>query len=1493
MTNSKTTTTTVRAASLAAMVIASVALQAHADRRRGGVGAGAQTIPGVQVKDIGRGSAVFDAAGNVLNVTVSNKTIINYDSFNVAEGSTVNFIQPGARSRLLNRIDSTTPSFIDGSINANGLVYLVNPSGVLFGPSSVVNAAGFVAAAGQISDSDFRRGVDRFTNLSSGVSNLGQINTTDMAQLVGKNVANFGSIVSTNGIVTMSAGESVYLSEQGDQVMVRIENPGSTAIDGVTGRSTSTASVSNAGTITGESVIFTTGDLTSVAMIDRGHATVNGSRITIAGEVNTQTGDVEIAARDVRISNAAGFFNNSDSAEVSESLIAGALRDGSDVTISATGVDSVNGSIAFESGLDYSGVQGGSLALNANSDVRVQGAIGGGSGDSLNLALNADADANFSGSVSIRDTIDLGSGDLTIVGAHVGIHDDITTTGTVSIAPSQPFASIGLGDVRGAFTLSQDELNHISDGAEAIVIGDENGRHVVTVNNATFRDPVVINSPGERGKVYVDGAFRGVDDATITINGSGHTTILNADMTTEGMAITINDSVLVGSGVSSVAIATTDNGNAGADITVNGTINNQAADPATDSLRIDAGAGDVALNGAVGDASRILLLEITGNRIEVMDVNTSYRQTYNGDLVINGVSLSVTDLDGAKIAINGDTLLANDVVIDAFHDIEFNGTVDSIDGVHRDLTVNSQETFFDGTIGGTNALGTLTTDAKNVLYDANGDGVLNFRDFEIVQANLFTSNAAADLNNDGIVDTADLGLVLGSRQVTSLNGDVNADRVVFGDPVELFASNVTVTATDSVDFQDTVNSQVYENNGLDVIAPDTRFGGVVGRAETLTHLTTDAQAGTTSIDTTDIFVLGDGATFGDDVTIDTTTTIHGLDSGDVLFQERVNGPEGLTVETAGLTNFGGAVGDDTALAHIVTDAPGLTRINGPVANTTGDQTYNDTVILDGDTAMTAANATFNSTVDSQSGENNDLTVNADNTHFASNVGSNEALGSLITDGQGTTTLNGDVTSHGDRVQFGDDLVLGTDVNITNTGAGGVFFHKTINSDSALTPRDLTVVVDNTILGNDIPTINFGGNVGVTNALGDLLLGGGRSDVPVVATIIARERGADGEPTGNPLFSMTFRTAGDFNMGQNEKLTTVGSLNIDASGSALLGDLSVRNNLSVQAPTIMIRSRVAGDVLAPNGDLVADEGLEIIAGELIDFAVAPTVLGAVNPEPIVSTSTSNFSPTLGGLEHVEFGSAISNLNLFLAEVGADVVLDLSVVAPMMPPNDSNDLSRQDPQLRPFEDFVNVLHPDAGLLNTAGVPATNPALAHLVSRTLGAALYNDFSASSPSNRGAYNGLINTRRLAWASAADLIASYTAVAGAENENLASARTALGEAFARLAGQPMPEIETALEPGCLNYLRTGEEPDAMADLRSLAIILAAIDEMGMTNFERAVVRSNILGRCRPEGVSEDRFETLVEGYRGAFAEAEQAYEAEQKAGPGAAVEPEADEAAE
>ena len=74
---------------------------------------------------------IGSANAQALTVTQSSpKMIVDWASFNVGAGSTVTFVQPGSSSVALNRVTGPDPSTIQGSIRANGQVFLVNPNGV-------------------------------------------------------------------------------------------------------------------------------------------------------------------------------------------------------------------------------------------------------------------------------------------------------------------------------------------------------------------------------------------------------------------------------------------------------------------------------------------------------------------------------------------------------------------------------------------------------------------------------------------------------------------------------------------------------------------------------------------------------------------------------------------------------------------------------------------------------------------------------------------------------------------------------------------------------------------------------------------------------------------------------------------------------------------------------------------------------------------------------------------------------------------------------------------------------------------------------------------------------------------------------------------------------------------------------------------------------------------------------------------------------------------
>ena len=107
------------------------------------------------------GSATIQGQGGPA-VTVnqsSGSAVINWNTFNIRANESVRFNQPSASSVALNRVvGGLGPSEIMGSLTANGRVFIINRDGILFGPGSVVNTAGFLATTNDIKNADFMAG---------------------------------------------------------------------------------------------------------------------------------------------------------------------------------------------------------------------------------------------------------------------------------------------------------------------------------------------------------------------------------------------------------------------------------------------------------------------------------------------------------------------------------------------------------------------------------------------------------------------------------------------------------------------------------------------------------------------------------------------------------------------------------------------------------------------------------------------------------------------------------------------------------------------------------------------------------------------------------------------------------------------------------------------------------------------------------------------------------------------------------------------------------------------------------------------------------------------------------------------------------------------------------------------------------------------------------------------------------------------------------------
>ena len=78
--------------------------------------------------------AISPTSPTSLTISQSSRTgIVNWSSFSIGQGNQVQF--NNGSGATLNRVTGNVPSSINGVLSATGSVYLVNPSGVVVGPS--------------------------------------------------------------------------------------------------------------------------------------------------------------------------------------------------------------------------------------------------------------------------------------------------------------------------------------------------------------------------------------------------------------------------------------------------------------------------------------------------------------------------------------------------------------------------------------------------------------------------------------------------------------------------------------------------------------------------------------------------------------------------------------------------------------------------------------------------------------------------------------------------------------------------------------------------------------------------------------------------------------------------------------------------------------------------------------------------------------------------------------------------------------------------------------------------------------------------------------------------------------------------------------------------------------------------------------------------------------------------------------------------------------
>lgn len=173
------------------------------------------------------GDGSISQVGETLTIDQErDRMILHWERFDVGRDAAVIFRQPDSEAVALNRVSGHNPSRILGSLSANGRVFLINPSGIVFGEGAQVDVGALVASTLDIADGDFMAGSYRFkaaAGESGAVENYGSLSGAVVA-LVAPAVRNEGSIA---GDAALAAGTDVVLDFDGDG-LIGVQVPAST-----------------------------------------------------------------------------------------------------------------------------------------------------------------------------------------------------------------------------------------------------------------------------------------------------------------------------------------------------------------------------------------------------------------------------------------------------------------------------------------------------------------------------------------------------------------------------------------------------------------------------------------------------------------------------------------------------------------------------------------------------------------------------------------------------------------------------------------------------------------------------------------------------------------------------------------------------------------------------------------------------------------------------------------------------------------------------------------------------------------------------------------------------------------------------------------------------------------------------------------------------------------------------------------------------------------
>jgi len=1136
---------------------------------------------------LGQAQVTQPSATSTLIHQNTNKVVIEFDAFSIKANESVRFIQPSAASIALNRVVGVDPSVILGRLSANGQVFLVNPNGVFFGKSAIVDVAGLVATTLNISNDNFAQDRFTFSNVSNALTgqvvNEGHIQTIEGGYVVlaGDYTENSGLIQAALGNVVLASGQGVSLDLQGDGLIQFVVDAASVS---------RLAGVNN------------TGEIEAL-----------GGMIVMTGKV--ADGLVTTVVR--------------NSGHLSAHSI---VEKQGEIFLSAQGGDLLNlGQLDVSAQAD--GVQGGNITLQSDQTTLLQG----------DAVLNADSALGVGGRVHILGqrvglfeqtrvlaSGQLGGGEVLVGGDFQG--QNATIQNAKRVAVTQDVSIIANARTQGdggKVIIWADEKTHFAGQIEVKGGSTQgNGGFVEVSGKQTlfFQGGVDASAAqGENGQLLLDpldivikNANGGVQDSEVLDN-----QILFGD--TPGGLFTISENVLEGLTASVIL-------QADQDIRIDNLSDNELLFNLSGGQSVTLLAGRDIIFTDVNDKIRTLGADIileadspasTAGADAVGNLNIGRLNAGTGFIDLNGVDITLDgDLTAGNIKVTGSTVTVN-------------GTLSS-DNV-LGIEINGQNILLNG------AVSTL----NNGDFLLNNGGLLSINGGINVGGDFVQVGADVDLNNNIVTDGGDVvflgkiqlfndvtistGSSSGDIQITDVDGPFGLTLDSGGSGDVFFVGNAGSTTA-------LASFNVIRSNNI-VLNDVQSSGDIELKSEGLVTLQGDVRsvAGRLLVDTAGDVIqtagqlsgLSDGVSiFGKNVTlvnVEGGTSIPGVRAIEVNAIQTIqaaglnavaNGGLGIQLNAIDITVTGDifSTGDLflTALntiqvsnaASIITDS--VLEINADVdANNVGNVNLEAGVNLTGATLfLSGADVLLQGNVEASSGE---LLVNSSGNvnQFSGQV---RALnGSVFISGNNVTLVNVEASP-------GITGVRAIDVSAINTiQAGGL--NAIANGGLGIDLNAVDVTVTGDIFSTGDLFLTALNNIQVSNAANIIT----DSVLEINADADANNLGKVSLDAGVNLTGATLFLSGADVLLQGNVEASSGDVFVDSSGNVNQSSGQVRalnGGVSIFGRTVELVNVEAGANTLPTGDAIKITATDFVQVGNLSATAVPGLRIDIDPFDVV-------------------------------------------------------------------------------------------------------------------------------------------------------------------------------------------------------------------------------------------------------------------------------------